>query len=274
LFFASTYIFVFSTSEVHGAELRIVKSFDFPPEGVLTPYGRPQGLAWDGRYLWHSTSDDSFKAYGNKIFKLDANGCNIVDEIQAPSSAAGLSWDGEYLWCASSSLNRIYKLNSSTGRIVDSIDSPGNTPRGLEFDGEYLWNADIDDAKIYKLNPSTGEVVDSFDSPGDSPTGLAFNGEYLWNADFDDAKIYKLNPSTGEVVDSFDSPGNTPRGLAWDGRYLWNVDGTTLETRYGAKIYQLDVSPSPEIPFCLGSLAISIFIPVTLIAVRILKRHR
>ena len=76
--------------------------------------------------------------------------------------------------------------------------------------------------------------------------------------EFED-KIYKVDPSDGQVVSRFYSPDDIPSGLTWDGQYLWCADITK------GKIYKLDVQQAPL--FCLGTLAISIIIPVTLLAV-------
>ena len=202
--------------------LQVVDSFDSPDR-------TPQGLAFDGTYLWNADYTNQ------KIYKLDTSG-NIIGSFDSPGPYPyGLAFDGTYLWNAdSTSLSaKIYKLDTS-GNIIDSFDSPRLAPEGLAFDGTYLWNADSTwlSAKIYKLDTS-GNIIDSFDSPGLAPEGLAFDGTYLWNADSINNKIYKLDTS-GNIIDSFDSPDRTPAGLAFDGTYLWNADWI------GAKVYKLE----------------------------------
>ena len=209
----------------------------------------------------------------------------IVHSIDAPgklnkvpgkySVPMGLAWDGEYLWNADFAQDRIYKLNPSNGEIVKFFSSPGRQPMGLAWDGQYLWNAVLNsdaplESTIYKLNPSTGAVVFSFNHPGNLPGGLAWDGQYLWNVGFNSTSIehmiYKLNPSTGEIIDSFGYPvdNGNPMGLTWDGQYLWCADSN-------GTIYKLDVQQVQ--PSCLGTLAISIIMPVTLIVISVLRRR-
>jgi len=197
-----------------GGSFTVVSSFDSPDVG-------PQGLTYDGTYLWNS--DDT-------LYKLNTSG-SIVGSIDSPCSTLfgpwGLAFDGTYLWSVCG--KRFYILDTS-GNIMDFFDSPGTGPTGITFDGTYLWNADQNEDKIYKLDTS-GNIIESFDSPGSSPQGLAFDGTYLWSVDNGEGfdvypRIYKLDIS-GNVVDSFeppDGPYSCPRGITFDGTYLWSAD--------------------------------------------------
>ena len=167
----------------------------------------------------------------------------IVDSFSSPTYPTELAWDGEYLWVAENDLDKIHKIDPSTGAVIYSFDAPGDEPSGLTWDGLYLWSADWIKDKIYKINSSTGAVIYSFDSPGSQPTGLAWDGQYLWNADNAPGTIFKINPSTGAVVTSFDSPGVDPKGLAWDGQYLW------VSITPERKIYKIDPSNGVVVNF-------------------------
>jgi hypothetical protein len=167
----------------------------------------------------------------------------IVDSHSSPSFPTGLAWDGEYLWVAENDLDKIHKIDPSTGAVIYSFDAPGDGPSGLTWDGLYLWCADWNKDKIYQINSSTGVVIYSFDSPGSQPTGLAWDGQYLWNADNAGGTIFKINSSVGAVVASFDSPSIDPTGLAWDGQYLW------VSIIPEAKIYRIDPSNGVVVNF-------------------------
>lgn len=219
----------------------IVQSFD-------SPYSNPEGLAWDGQYLWNSDSNEALmqnvgRFSRNQIYQLDPSDGHVVRSFDPPGIgsgtgyySSGLTWDGQYLWYTARHYEKIYRLDPSDGHVVYSFSSPGTGSEGLAWDGQYLWNADLGNTKIYQLDPSDGQVIRSFDSPGSNPAGLAWDGQYLWHADWIEEKIYKLDSSDGQVIQSFDSPGPRPTGLAWDGQYLWNAD------IHNKKIYKLDVS--------------------------------
>jgi DNA-binding beta-propeller fold protein YncE len=131
----------------------VIDSFSSPG-----PY--PDGLAWDGKYLWNADRDES------RIYKLDTSG-NVIDYIEAPGgSPGGLSFDGTYLWSLSGYTLLIYKLDFS-GNVFESFYSPAtfdsyhiyNFPTGLAWDGKYLWVAyDVDyEETLYKYNVSVEE---------------------------------------------------------------------------------------------------------------------
>jgi len=123
------------------------------------------------------------------------------------------------------------------GDVVDSFDSPGDSPCGLTWDGTYLWNCDNWADRIYKLTTS-GNIVDSFSTPEGGAHGLAWDGTYLWNSDVTTNKIYKLT-ITGDVLDSFNSPGIYPTGLDFDGTNLWLID--THQTS-GYRVYKITIT--------------------------------
>jgi len=218
------------------------QAFADPEPGTViasfqSPGSRPEGLTWDGGYLWNADWSEQ------TIYKLDPSTGAEMASFQSPGPVpTGLAWDGDYLWNADDETNTIYKLDASTGAEMASFQSPGPNPDGLAWDGDYLWNADPITDTIYKLDPSTGAEMASFQSPGPHPYGVAWDGEYLWNADSDTDTIYKLDPLNGSLITSFASPGSIPTGLAWDGGYLWNAD------QYTGKIYKIYVGPPIEPP--------------------------
>ncbi len=266
-------------------EIRIVQSFDVPGklDKVSGKRVTPSGLAWDGQYLWSANWDSQ------RIYQLNPVTGEIVKFISSPGrQPLGLAWDGQYLWNTDGQTERIYRLNPSNGRTVRTFSLKRFDSyfgyvrlRGMTWDGHYLWCAwysndyEEEEDNIYKIDVATLAVVFSVDNPGGKRgSGLAWDGQYLWtigsNPDYYRYTIYKLNPSTGEIVDSFDYPvrdhPEQPRGLAWDGHYLWSVDTH--------KIYQLDVTPSPQPPVCPCMIAISSIIPVTLIVARVMKMKK
>ena len=76
----------------------VIKSFTAPG---ITPYG----LAFDGKYLWHT--DDST----DLIYQLDFKG-NVIKSIASPGPGPrGVSFDGKYLWYIDWDENKIYQLD-------------------------------------------------------------------------------------------------------------------------------------------------------------------
>ena len=73
-------------------------SFASPGEG-------PEGLAFDGKYLWH------VDIYENAIYKLDTY-ANVICTYQSfGTNPIGLTFDGTYLWLADQGTRNIYKID-------------------------------------------------------------------------------------------------------------------------------------------------------------------
>ena len=236
---AMTYLFI---SNASGFEA--ITSF-------ATPYSHPEGLAWDGSYLWLADSGEK------KIYKIDPSDGRVIKSFAAPDRyPEGLAWDGTYLWLADSyyGKEKIYKIDPSDGKVIASFAAPSRFLEGLAWDGSYLWLADSNEEKIYKIDPSDGSFI-PFNSPGNEPTGLAWDGSYLWLVDgfvretypysrrYDRTfYIYKIDPSDGHIINKLAYPYEYPEGLAWDGSYLWLVDSDE------EKIYKIEVDFITSMP--------------------------
>jgi len=142
-------------------------------DSIYTPRDGPQGLAFDGNYLWGSDS--------TTIYKIEVTTGEVLSTFDS-QNYQGLAYDGGYLW-GSELYGDIYKIDPTTGVVINSFRAPGGSwPDGFTFDGTYLWLVDSLDDEIYKLDPVTGEVLDSIYTPRDGPQGVAFDGNYLWGS--------------------------------------------------------------------------------------------
>ncbi len=198
----------------------ILETYDAPAE-------YPEGLTYDGTYIWSTSILDQF------IFKHDPNTGEVISKIPSPGGGTmDLAWDGEYLWNADYDVNKIYKLDTN-GNILKEFDTPGEQPMGLTWDGEYLWHTDYTLKQIYKMD-TDGNILSQFDAPGQKPHGLAWDGEYLWNSDAVTYNIYKLDTS-GNILEKYYFPYSYPTGLALQGEFLW------MAARDTGKIYKLKI---------------------------------
>lgn len=198
----------------------------FPSPGTW-----PEGLAWDGRYLWNADG------YGRRIYKLNPADGSIVASYDSPGTfPEGLVFAQGYLYNCDWDTGLIYKceVTATSLNVVSTMDSPGARAIGLTFDGRSLWHAAWEQ-RLYKLRMADGIVLNEYATPDLHPEDLAWDGTNLWLTDWYSRTIYKLNPTTGEVLLSFPSPGNRSVGLTFDGQYLWNSDtsGTIYKIEVG-----------------------------------------
>ncbi len=68
----------------------------------------------------------------------------------------GLAFDGKFLWLADSRLDKIFKMDPISGKVLKSFESPGFHPEGLAWDGHFLWHVDAKEKMLYCLEPETG----------------------------------------------------------------------------------------------------------------------
>ncbi len=143
-------------------------------------------------------------------------------------------------------------IYSYPGKVINSVNTPGNFPTGLTWDGTNLWVADRAGDKLYCLDKLSGNIIRSIPSPAYWPAGLTWDGEYLWNIDLKggiplaenyQAVVYKIDPSDGKILHTVPAPASWANALCWDGKYLWCSDprndeliqfdpndGTTIKT--------------------------------------------
>ncbi|MEW5767198.1 MAG: YncE family protein [bacterium] len=201
----------------------------FPSPEIL-----PEGIAWDGTYLWVVDLKPTDER-GPRIYKLDPEEGSVLTSFPSPGGyPEGLVFDGHYLW--NIDLNPrtlvgpvIYKLNPEDGSILLSFPAPGvypgSLPTGLAWDGVCLWVADAQRDRIYRISAQDGAIITSFPSPGPYPTGLVWDGDYLWNLEAESERLYKIDSTTGQVAARFPYSGQSPYGLASKtGEPLWSTD--------------------------------------------------
>ncbi|MBN2172244.1 MAG: hypothetical protein JW819_13065 [Candidatus Krumholzibacteriota bacterium] len=168
---------------------------------AVIPYAgsSPQGLAYDGQYLWQSDVS------GDAIFKMDPTTGAVIEQYPAPGDdpqALGLGWDGASLWLADSrGPEKIWELDTLCNPI-QYYDAPGTSPYGLAYGAGYIWVSDNNlagGALIYQIDPADGAIVDSFVCPdaGGSPNGIAHDGEFLWIAVNTTDLIYQVDDGLG-----------------------------------------------------------------------------
>jgi len=208
-------------------DIDILRSF-------LSPGPSPQGLAWDGEYLW--VSDDST----DTIYSINHLNGSINSSFSSPGSEPkGITYDGMYLWNIDNNARKIFKLNPEDGSVINFLELPEEYPfTGLTWDGTYLWSAYLAgwSSRVVRIDPVNGNIDTSFYCDAE---GLAFDGTYLWNVDSQNGNsvgfVKKRELPSGTVISCFRIPVYYPTGLTFDGTYLW------LAYKDTDTIYQMDV---------------------------------
>lgn len=186
----------------------------------------PNGLAWDGNYLW------LLGAHYDTFYQLSSDG-SVVSYF-TPAEPGGLNgdgaaFDGTNLWGmfleSNTSPGEVYEYTTS-GTYVSSFLCSGTYKFGLTWDGNNLWVSCPGSQIIIEMS-TVGTVISSFSIPHTNPRDMAWNGTHLFYTAKDDKLIVEVT-TDGVIIDTFDvtgiSSGMKPTALTFDGNNFWVSD--------------------------------------------------
>lgn len=144
---------------------------------VQTSLSDVSGIAFDGSHLWITVEG------AEKIYRVVPETGVTERSIKAPvMETGGSAWLEGSLYQLAYLESSIYRLDPSSGDVIEVFDSPGEGMcSGMTSDGEFLWLANWEDEKIYQIDPRhEGRVVEVLEGNFET-TGLAWDGQHLWN---------------------------------------------------------------------------------------------
>jgi sugar lactone lactonase YvrE len=188
----------------------------------LTGSNSIQGLAYDGAHIWMSMAGEE-----DQIYQLNTDGAtlSIISAIPAPPGSPDgvvrdIAFDDEgSLWAlnsdATDGIHNLYKLDKTSGTILQTIPLPGTGTRGITFaQGRlYIDEYSLDNVYVYDFGSETWSVAFEMPVPpggGSSnrySTGMAWDGFNLWIANSTYEYDYLMQTTlTGQVLKSIPSP--------------------------------------------------------------------
>lgn len=201
-------------------------------ETFATPGRGPAGLAWDGRFLWHTD-------YGaSKIYRIDpATGGHDI-ELVCPGNLSGLTWDGRSLWQSLHDGGTLRRINPETNDFDQTIMVwEHGWLAGVAWDGTHLWANSQRNEKIFLLDRDEGEVMRTIPAPvagGDLDFyngslwmsiayPMTFNEAYNhfeWDGDEMNFALLQIDPADGRQIARIPMTF-LAMGLAWANDVLW-----------------------------------------------------
>ncbi|MFM9836627.1 MAG: choice-of-anchor D domain-containing protein [Cyclobacteriaceae bacterium] len=169
------------------------------PEAVS---GGPDGLAYDGQYLYF------VNGFGTqKIYRINPSDGTVAKSITISSitSMDGLGHNGKYLYVLSYSAGLIYEIDFDTGTVNRTINPGVSIGGGLSFGGSrgtiFVSNFS---SGIYEIDAAKGTVINQF-TPTGTIYGLGYSNEngLLFAENVSNGTIEAYNPDTGKVVFSY-----------------------------------------------------------------------
>jgi len=203
----------------------------------------PEGMTWDGQYLWVVDDTSTEMAY-----QIDPDTGDIINYftinpagVENPDTES-ITWDGSNLWIADST--GIIGQYTTDGTLLSTISPELLDPDGYEidydiegmtWDGTNLWLADQDTGLIFKID-TDGNAIDSFDTGLGDIVSINFYNGSLWIGDTDTDDIFEIDPTTFDFLSSLDIDAilaasgvdeeyDDPYGLTWTAdNELWYSD--------------------------------------------------
>jgi len=214
-----------------------------------TPGPSPQGLGWDGAFLY--LSDDST----DTIYKIDPNDGSVIVAFPSPGpEPKGLTSDTTHIWSLDDSLRCIYQLDKETGAVIDSLSLPAEVNysptkefpfHGLLWDGQYFYtNFEAGwSSKIVRIDVKN-DTVYLFTYTHGFSKDLAYDGHSIWNCSNSGSTrigwVSQYDFDTGLRLERFDTPGFYPTGLTHDGTHFWLSD-ENADSLYQIQVIQTGV---------------------------------
>ena len=131
-----------------------------------------------------------------------------------------ISDDGSTIWFTLQSGNRIGRLDTASGRIIEYPTSGG--PYGLTFDRRgRVWFCRMNDDRLGILDPATGKLAELALPEGSRPRRMATAPDgSLWVTLYGHNKLVQVDPDARRVVREVALPAG-----AAGGAYAVTVDG-------------------------------------------------
>lgn len=190
----------------------------------VAPAGSPQGVTFDGEYIWLSAGSDD-----HTFFKVDTSGETLEEIRSIPAPSGGITrdiiWHDGSIWSVNSGNRLVSEVDPENGDVIQSFGTQTDDPRSITFvddNGDYvLYSTDRESRAVYKHTYdvitedwSTDHAFDVPVPPGGEdrhvrPTGISWDGENFWiNNSFSRASeldyVMKVNPD-GELLEAFQS---------------------------------------------------------------------
>lgn len=185
-----------------------------------------QGIGYDGTNFWISLSGTDRSL--NKISLPDAD-TNVVS-LQSPypltysgGTLRSNTFSNGFIYQIVSetapTLGKIFRIDPSSGVLLDTIITPGSNPRGITWFNGKLYCNDTDLDLVYVYNSSTKTWTSVFSTPvptGGSKFATGFTSDYTtyWIANSSGLNdhLFKLSP-TGQVVQMINTRNLTTNGV-------------------------------------------------------------
>lgn len=164
----------------------LIRTVDLP--GISDADPGSYGIVAIDNFWWHA---DYQRA---KLYKLNPGDGAILEELPMPSRYLGIAWDGNNLWGASPNDRRLYRIDTSTGNILETISlSTADGPIDLTWDGTNLWVSERDGSEFHQIDVNGNILRTESASVPNYLLGIAAQNPYIWIGSGYDSMLYRFD---------------------------------------------------------------------------------
>ena len=199
----------------HAGEVQLAKGFIWVSVNYAIDFATDVNTA--------GIADTSF--YGLAKINPSTSAVTLIDlESTGATDIRGISSDGDYLWITSQANNKIFKFDTSSGSIVETITlSSGSNPRGIANNAAYVFvalnKASGGNSEVLRIDKTdlTQTVIDTGATNDNGGTFTVF--------------------TSGDVVLWTDESGNTGNFLSsGESKVITDTSAQTSKNHYGCQV--------------------------------------
>ena len=141
------------------------------------------------------------------ILQLNPSNGAMLSTFPLPASISGpegLAYSNGFLYLSTNGSGLIYKMDGSTGEIVDTSNFPLVGVDGLAHSGEHLYLQDYNTAAIYKADFDNETILDTISIGQSLYGGITFGGSRnsIFATNFGRI-IYEIDIESNQIINSF-----------------------------------------------------------------------
>lgn len=136
---------------------------------------------------------------GATVWRLDLSTGDVVDRIPVPVTPAALAVGGGSVWISGVPGESVTRIDPKTGKVTETMPLGGARAGALAFGHGGLWVADITDDTLIRYDPDSGDARRTLPLH-EQPTALAIGESEIWVADYEAGTVTQVDLRTGNEV--------------------------------------------------------------------------
>lgn len=190
----------------------------------------PQGMAYDGTYLWISDYDN------NRVRKIDININNNAGQMTSSgdvtstiSNPYGILYLSGFLYVTNSSTATVSRIDVSNN-TVSGTASVGTGPMGIIYDeNNFIWVSNQGTNTVSYIDV-TNFTASGTVTVGTNPAGMAYHSGYIYVCNYNSNTLSKIDVNAKTVVTTFSESYNPLTNPYFVSK---TPENTLLITEYG-----------------------------------------